>query len=457
MAKRSRFVRLARACRRHRWRTLGAWLLALIVLQALAAAVGTRQIETVRLPGTESQRAYDLLATHFPAAKGDTDRIVYRATRGTLDDPANRARIRVSLHRIATEKHVTSVQDPFGQGGRLTSDRRMGVATVTYRQGVNEIAPTALEQVERAAFAARGPALRVEHGGPGSEIVRSESGGDPSQAIAVLAAATVLLVTFGSLLAAGLPLVAALLALGCALGVVTLMSHLVDMPDFGSQLAVLIGLGVGIDYSLPVVTRFRAEMRAGRDRETAIEQAIDTAGRTVMFAAIIVVIALVGLLLLGLSFLRGAALGAASAVLAVMFSALTVIPALIGASGPFLDGVLVELDRRGGWRPWGFRRRIALPGRGVRARRAARRAQRPAPGGGWERWSHAVQAHPWPAAGLGIALLAALALPALHLRLGTSDASTDPHGSTPHRAYEVIARGFGPGANGPFLLVAELP
>ena len=457
MARRSRFVRLARACQRHRWRTLGGWLLALIALQALAAGVGTRQIETVRLPGTESQRAYDVLAAHFPAVKGDTDQIVYRATRATLTDAANRLRIRASLHRIASDEHVASVQDPFGPGGRLTSDRRIGVATVTYRQGVNQIAPAALEHVERAAFLARAPGLQVEHGGRGAEVVRSESGSDRSQAIAVLAAATVLFVTFGSLLAAGLPLVAALLALGCALGVVTLMSHVVDMPDFGSQLAVLIGLGVGIDYALLVVTRVRAEIRAGRDRESAIEQAIDTAGRTVMFAAIIVVIALLGLLLLGLSFLRGAALGAATAVLAVMFSALTVIPALIAASGPFLDGVLVELDRRGGWRPWGTRHRIALPGRGVRARRAARRERQPAAGRGWARWSHAVQAHPWAAAGLGIALLVALTLPALHLRLGTSDASTDPQGSTPRGAYELIARGFGSGANGPFLLVTELP
>src|SRR5262249_12856288 len=137
--------------------------------------------------------------------------------------------------------------------------------------------------------------------------------------------------------------------------------------------------------------------------------------------------------------------------------ALTVIPALLAASGPFLDGVLVELDRRGGWRPWGTRRRIALQGRRVRARRAARREQRPAAGRGWARWAHAVQAHPWPAAGLGIALLVVLTLPALPLRLGTSDASTAPQASTPRRAYELIARGFGPGANGPFLLVAEVP
>jgi RND superfamily putative drug exporter len=450
----SRFVRLARTCNRHRRRTVGAWLAVLVVVQLIAAGVGTTEVSIIRLPGTESQRAYDLLAEHFPAAKGDTDQIVYRATSGTLDDAANRDRIRDSLQRVAANEHVAGVQDPFGPGGRLTADGQIGVASVTYAQSLDDIEPAALEEVEHAAFTAHDAGLQVEHGGPGAQVVRSENGSDPSQAIAVLAAAIVLLITFGSVVAAGLPLVAALVALGSALGVLALISHLVDTPEFASQLAVLIGLGVGIDYSLFVVTRFRAEVRSGLDRDEAIEQAIDTAGRTVMFAALVVVIALLGLLLLGLSFLHGAALGAACAVLAVMFSALTIIPALIGGSGRFLDGVLGELDRRGGWRPWGTGRRIALPGRALRARRASRRR---ADGRSWERWSRAVQARPWLALAIGLALLVTLALPALNLRLGSSDAGVDPPGSTTREAYDLIAQGFGAGTNGSFLLVAELP
>ena len=207
----------------------------------------------------------------------------------------------------------------------------------------------------------------------------SESRG-PSEALGVIAAAIVLLLTFGSLVAAGLPLVATLLALGCSLGFITLISHVVDTPDFATQLSSLIGLGVGIDYSLFVVTRFRAEVRAGRNRDEAIEKAIDTAGRTVTFAATTVVIALLGLLLLGLSFMHGVAIGAAAAVLAVMFSALTIIPALIGGSGRFMDGVLVEFDRRGGYRFWGMKRRIHIPGESLRARRAAKRERRRAEG-----------------------------------------------------------------------------
>ncbi|HVI34729.1 MAG TPA: MMPL family transporter, partial [Gaiellales bacterium] len=386
----SRFVRLARVCNRHRWRTFGAWLLALVVIQVIAGSVGTKEISSFRLPGTESQRAYDLLAEHFPAAKGDTDQIVYRAKSGSLNDAANRAKIEASLKQVAASKDVADVASPFGQGGRLTKDGRIGVASLNYKESTNDLKPKTLEKIQDAAFTARSGSLQVEHGGPGAEIVRFENSQGPSEGVGIIAAAIVLLITFGSLVAAGLPLLATLLALGTSLGIITLISHLVDTPDFATQLASLIGLGVGIDYSLFVVTRFRAEVRAGRDRDEAIEKAIDTAGRTVMFAAITVVIALLGLLLLGLSFMHGVALGAATAVLATMFAALTVIPSMIGGAGPFMDGVLREFDHRGGYRIWGMKRRIHIPGQSWRARRAQRRERRRTEGHGWERWSHAV-------------------------------------------------------------------
>src|SRR3954449_13100658 len=411
--KPSRFVRLARACGAHRWRTFFAWLLALIVLQGLAGAVGTKKISSFRLPGTESQRAYDLLAAHFPAAKGDTDQVVFRARNGKLTDSATKARIGAALKRVSEKPNVGSVVSPFSPAGQLTKNGRIGVALVNYDKSTNDIDPPKLEPVEKAAFSARSPSLQVEHGGPGAEIVRFENQQGPSEFIGVLAAAVVLLITFGSAVAAGLPLLATLLALGSTLGVITLLSHVVDTPDFASQLASLIGLGVGIDYALFVVTRFRAEVRGGMDRELAVEKAVDTAGRTVLFAAITVVIALLGLLLLGLSFMQGVALGAATAVLATMFAALTIVPAMIGGSGPFFDGVLREFDRRGGFRIWGIQRRIPIPGRAFRARRAEKRARRQADGAGWRRWSHAVQARPWLAIGLSLVILLGLALPVL--------------------------------------------
>jgi RND superfamily putative drug exporter len=452
----SRFVRLARLCNAHRWRTFGAWLLALVVIQVIASGVGVKEVSSFRLPGTESQRAYDLLAQHFPAAKGDTDQVVFKARSGTLKDAANRTRIEAALQQVAADKSVADVVSPFSPAGQLTSDGRIGVATLTYKQSTNDIKPKQLEKVENAAFTARSAGMQVEHGGPGAEIVRYSNSQGPSEFIGILAAAIVLMITFGSLVAAGLPLLATLFALGMATGVITLISHLVDTPDFATQLATLIGLGVGIDYALFVVTRFRAEVRNGLERDRAIEMAIDTAGRTVMFAAITVVIALLGLLLLGLSFMQGVALGAAAAVLATMFAALTIVPALIGGSGGFIDGVLAEFDRRGGFRFWGLRRRIAIPGGGFRARRAGRRERKRVEGAGWERWSRAVQRRPWVAAGVALLVLLGLALPATNLRLGSSDAGVDPPGTTTRNAYHLIADGFGAGTNGSFLLVAEL-
>src|SRR5215212_252039 len=372
----SRFVRLARACNAHRWRTFGVWILTLVVIQAAAAGVGVKQISSFRLPGTESQRAYDLLAEHFPAAKGDSDQLVFKARAGKLTDPATRERIDAALKRVAAAESVGSVDSPFSPRGRLTQDGRIGVATLNYEKSTNDIKPPVLEKAEDAAFTARSESLQVEHGGPPAEIVRFTNSQGPSEFVGVLAPAIVLLFTFGSLVAASLPLIATLLALGTTLGVITLISHVVDTPDFATQLATLIGLGVGIDYALFVVTRFRAEVRNGLDRDSAVEMAVDTAGRTVMFAAITVVIALLGLLLLGLSFMHGVALGAATAVLATMFAALTIIPALIGGSGSFIDGILTELDARHGFRFWGTRRRLAIPGASGRARRAVRRERR---------------------------------------------------------------------------------
>src|SRR4051794_21951541 len=288
----SRFVRLARICNAHRWRTFGVWLLTLIAIQVVASGVGTKQISSFRLPGTESQRAYDLLAEHFPAAKGDSDQLVFKARSGRLTDSADKARIAAALKKLKGAGPVASVVSPFSAGGQVTKDGRIGVATINYTKSTNDIKPKTLENVEKAAFTARSASLQVEHGGPGAEVVRFANSQGPSEFFGIIAATIVLLITFGSAVAAGLPLIATLLALGTTLGVITLISHVVDTPDFATQLASLIGLGVGIDYSLFVVTRYRAEVRNGLDRDRAVEMAIDTAGRTVMFAAITVVIAL---------------------------------------------------------------------------------------------------------------------------------------------------------------------
>jgi RND superfamily putative drug exporter len=246
------------------------------------------------------------------------------------------------------------------------------------------------------------------------------------------------MITFGSLIAAGVPLLTAIFALGATLGLVPVISHLVDTPDFAGQLAALIGIGVGIDYALIVVSRYRAEHSRGLSRDDALLLAMDTAGRTVFFAGCTVIIALLGLLLLGLSFLYGAAIASAVAVLLTMLAALTLLPALLSRAGNWIDRV-----------------RLPLPGRKARAAKLAAAAPGESPA--WARWAELVLRRPWPAALVALLILLALAVPALHMRLGTSDAGLDPEGTTTRKAYDLVAEGFGAGTNGAFLLAVQLP
>jgi RND superfamily putative drug exporter len=446
-SKPSVFARLARWCMAHRWQTFLAWVIAVVAAVSLGQAVGTRDISSFRLPDTESQAAYDLLAAHAPRANGGVDQLVYVARTGTLRDGAARREMEASLRKVRGDRIVGSASDPLAPGAQLTPDGRIGVSTVTYKGEFQTYKPADFKRVETAAFDARGPALQVEHGGQGAELVRftEQSGG--TEFISLGAAALILLLMFGSAIAAGVPLLTAMLALGTTIGLVPVISQLVDTPDFASQLAALMGIGVGIDYALIFVMRYREEHARGlilakpveeddlrRVREEAIVRAQDTAGRTVFFAACTVIIALLGLLLLGLSFLYGAALAAALAVALTMIAALTVLPAVLAKVGDWID-----------------RLRLPLPGR--------RRGPAVATGesAAWGRWSELVQRRPWPSAVVALLILLALASPALHLRLGTSDAGLDPEGTTTRNAYDLIAKGFGAGVNGSFLLAAKLP
>ncbi len=298
-----------------------------------------------------------------------------------------------------------------------------------------DVEPQDLKKIQRTVLAGRTRTLEVEQNGLGAEQARQNAGG-ASEFIGIAFALAVLLLVFGSLVAALAPIVSTILALGVTLGGITLLSHVVDTPDFATQLATLIGLGVGIDYALFVLTRYRSELALGHDHREAAGRALDTAGRTVFFAAGTVIIALLGLLLLGLNFLQGVAVGAALSVALTMSAALTLLPAFLGFAGPKING------RR-------TRRRLAEERSGVREARTEGRR--------WSAWSRLVQRRPVPAALLALVLLLAIASPALGLRLGSSDASVDPSDSTTHKAYDLIAKGFGPGASGTFLLAVELP
>jgi len=287
------------------------------------------------------------------------------------------------------------------------------------------------ERVMKTAQAAAGDGLQIELGGSPIEEVRGEEEEGFSEAIGLLAAIIVLLLTFGSVVAMGLPIITALFALGVGISFITLGTHVFNTADFAPQLAFMIGLGVGVDYALFILTRFRNGLAEGYEPREATIAAVDTAGRAVLFAAITVIIALLGMMLLGLSFLYGVAVAAALAVFFTMVSALTLLPALLTIVGRRVD-------------------RLRIPGLG-RGKRSVDE------GSWWQRWSNRIQRRPWTAALLSGALLLALCIPTLSLRLGTNDAGTDPEGTTTRQAYDLLAEGFGPGFNGPFVIAAELP
>jgi RND superfamily putative drug exporter len=242
----------------------------------------------------------------------------------------------------------------------------------------------------------------------------------------------ILFITFGSFVAMGLPILTALLGLGTGIGLAGLASHVIDMPDFSTELAAMIGLGVGIDYALFIVTRFRENYRASGELQPAIDHAMDTAGRAVLFAGITVMIALLGQFALGVTFLYGLAIASVLAVLLVMLASLTILPAALSLIGP-------RVGRRS------RRERATAPKPGAEQR------------GFWVWWSQIITRHPWAGAIAGLTIMLVLAVPALSLRLGNSDAGNDPTSQTTRQAYDLIAKGFGPGSNGPLLVVAALP
>ncbi|HEX3243395.1 MAG TPA: MMPL family transporter, partial [Solirubrobacterales bacterium] len=419
-------------CTGHRKTVILSWLLALVGIGALAGTVGSDFSEEFRLPASDSQEAFDLLEHRFPAQSGDTATIVFKADEGAESPPVRR-RMEQAFARIEKLPHVSEVASPYAAGGAgaISSDGRIAYATVQFDVITDKLGNGEIKQVMSEAREAGNDTLQVELGGQPIEEARSEEEGDSSFAIGLLAAIAVLLITFGSLVAMGLPIVTALFALGVGLSLVSLGTHVFPTAEFAPQLAAMIGLGVGIDYALFILTRFRNGLDEGLESRDAAIAAVDTAGRAVLFAGVTVIIALMGMMLLGLSFLYGVAMATAFAVLMTMIAALTLLPALLTIAGPRVD-------------------RLRIPGLGERTRSTAEDTR-------WFHWSRTIQRRPLVAALLSGGLLIALCIPTLSLRLGSNDAGTDPAGTTTREAYDLLAEGFGPGFNGPLSIVALLP
>jgi RND superfamily putative drug exporter len=415
----------------HRKTVIIGWILALIVIGFISGAAGSDFSEEFKLPASDSKEAFDLLETKFPAQSGDSAQIVLKAERG-VEAPAVKKEMTAAFGEIEKFPHVSEVASPYVQGGAaaISNDGEIAYATIQFDAAGNKLDKEKTREIIAIAEKPAGDGLQVELGGNLIAEAEQEEG-DASFFIGVLAAMIILLITLGSVVAMGLPIITALFALGVGIGLVTLSSHIFDMAAFAPILAAMIGLGVGVDYALFIFTRFRNGLDDGLQPREAAIAAVDTAGRAVLFAGVTVIIALLGMFLLGLTFLYGVATAAALAVLFTMIAALTLLPALLTIAGHRVD-------------------KFRIPGLGSRRTTTVEKTK-------WYRWSREIQRRPWLAATLSGGLLILLCVPTLSLRLGTNDAGTEPPNKTTRKAYDLLAEGFGPGFNGPFVMVAALP
>jgi putative drug exporter of the RND superfamily len=493
-------LKLARWTTTHRLYVVIGWIALIVVVNLLAQSAGTEYSNNFTLPNSDAQRASDLLQHSFPAQAGDRDQLVFRTASGTVLNPAVRAHMTTTFEQIARLPHVAAVISPYDgsvAGKAISADGKIAFATIVFDEKANLLPKSAPERVVKVAEAARRGGrdpIQIELGGQAIEATEQEGFG-LSTAVGLMAAIVVLLITFGSLIAMGLPIVTALFGLGTGLGLIALFTHVVDTPDFSSELAAMIGLGVGIDYSLFILTRFREAYAApgpthGQVRASVV-QAMDTAGRAVLFAGCTVVIALLGMMLLGVDFLYGVALSASIGVLLVMLASLTLLPALLALAGARLARPSRRARRRmrraaaaatgaanGAATAGGAGAANGAAGGPAAANGAATAAGSGATNGAgatasaggtadggvvatggamWLRWSTFVQRRPRTIALVATLVMLLIATPAIALRLGSSDAGNDPTKTTTNRAYALLAEGFGEGFNGPLQVVVRLP
>ena len=470
------FARLGPWCHdRRRW-VLGAWLAVLLLSGALSGAVGGAFRDEFNLPDVESKTGFDILDQKFGGeGTGQVGTIVFRAEQG-VDEPAVRAAMQSLFDEVATIDDVTRVESPYAEGGQqqiASQGPQAGKIAFANVEMPDDISfPRAGEIRDQIVKdAPRIDGLRIELGG----FIFAEFEEPSSEVLGLAFAIVILIVAFGSVLAMGLPVGVALFGIGIGVTIITLLSHVLAIPDFATFLGIMIGLGVGIDYALLIVTRYREQLHAGHTVRELVAIAIDTAGRSVLFAGTTVVISLLSMLLMGVNFVQGLAVGAASVVAVTVIASLTLLPALLGFAGE-----RIERTRWRGLIAAGLAA-IALVGVGLKIspltiglplavvvliagffvgplkREVPRRAPKPLRETTAYRWSRVIQHRPWTAAIAGAVVLLILAVPVLSLRLAFSDESNYAADTTTKQAYDLLVDGFGPGFNGPLLLVANLP
>ncbi|MFD6169594.1 MMPL family transporter [Streptomyces coeruleorubidus] len=408
------------------------WVALLTLAGVGAASAPAAGNSSFSIPGTEAQKAFDLLEQRFPgtSADGATARVVFKAPSGEkMTDPGNKATVQETVKELADGSEVVRVTDPY-QAKAVSKDGTIAYAQVSYKVSGMELEDSSRDALEDSAQDARKAGLTVEVGGDALQTVPHTG---TTEIIGIAVAAVVLVITFGSLIAAGLPLLTALIGVGIGVSSITALASALDLGSTTSTLAMMIGLAVGIDYALFIVSRYRAELAEGREREDAAGRAVGTAGSAVVFAGLTVVIALVGLSVVNIPMLTKMGVAAAGTVAIAVLIALTMIPALLGYAG----------------------RKVKPAGEKGRLLGRAKAQDKPVKPNLGTRWASFVVRRPVAVLLLGVIGLGAAAVPAASLELGLPDDGSQPTSTTQRRAYDLLSEGFGPGFNGPLMVVVD--
>jgi RND superfamily putative drug exporter len=424
--------RLAGACYDRRRAVLALWIVAIIGVTVVAQMVGTHFENKFTAGNTPSQQATNILQATFPTKSGDTADIVFHTT-SPITSAANEAAIGKVVASVEPLPWIQSVTSPFSAAGARQiaqpSKGNIAFAQVQFTTDTADIPVPAIKEVITTAQAAAHQGFKVELGGAPISAAATAAPG-PSEGIGITAAILIMLLAFGSVVAMGLPVITALAGLGIGVGLLELLTHVLTVPNFSPEMAAMIGIGVGIDYALFIVTRYRQGIFEGRGPRDAVVTSLMTSGRSVLFAGSTVVISLFGLYLIGQAYMIGLATACIAAVLMVLIAALTLLPAMLGFAGNAIDKLHVpRLLQTGG---------------------------PPPPDGFWYRWSRLVQRRAWVTGTLAVLVLVALALPLFSMRLAFTDAGNDPANLTTRQAYDLLEQGFGPGFNGPLVIAAAM-
>jgi RND superfamily putative drug exporter len=418
--------RIGHASARRPWVTIGAWAVAAAIVMGLAGTAGGTFVDDFVAPSSRSEQAIVLLEQRFPEAAGGSAMAVFAAPAGERLE-RYRPAVDGAVARIAGVEHVAAVADPF-DAGTVSPDGRIGFAVITFDRPSTELGPAPLTALADAMAPARAAGVAAELGGDAA-FINAETETSGAEAAGLLAALVVLVVAFGTVVAALVPIALTLVAVAVGAGGITLLARAMDVSSAAPTIGAMIGLGVGIDYTLYIMARYREHRAAGQDNPTALSNAMGSAGSAVLLAGGTVVVAMAALVLTGLGFLASIGLSTSLVVLFAVATALTLLPALLSLLGNRIDaGRLI-----GRWRPVGNARETT-----------------------WWRVAHRVSRRPWPYLVAASVVLLALAAPALAMKTGFPDAGDDPTSTTHRRAYDLLADGFGPGVNAPLLLVADL-